>query len=519
MYNIKDFGAVGDGRNDTAAIQAAADLCRENGGGCIFIPVGEYEVTSVRLYSNTTLIIEQGARLLLDAQEENFEKRRGRYDTQIKRDAKSLLRAKDGETLTYNKKLHLEVLRFRTDTMFYAEEAENITIEGGTLDGRYPLFYDCGAQKQLDTQAPRWSRSESERFLFKLFRPHMMAFRKCKNLTLKNTRIINGPFFNIRILDCDTVLCENLSILTDKRCVNTDGINIGASKHCRIQGCHIVAGDDCIALSVGESLIQESDCEDIIIRDCSGDTNTNFVRIFSGIEVDGCYMRGICGVDALNAARKQKVSNVLVSDCVVSDGGAIVNIISVFGAIENIEIRNIQSHQTTGSPAAFIAIQNEGSIKNVTVDGVDCKAKGIATILGTTRESISGIKFRNCNFYIEPKTKLFGNGMIDPLIHYWVQDMAPYNFYLRHVTDVTVENCIAQWGEADLDDVMEIADLDKIPQEYRKLWREDMNPGDKFPCVSAFDVKNLTLDHFQCTGFNGCEPVKAESTDNLSIIG
>lgn len=36
FYDVKDFGAAGDGRTkDTAAIQSALDACGRAGGGCV----------------------------------------------------------------------------------------------------------------------------------------------------------------------------------------------------------------------------------------------------------------------------------------------------------------------------------------------------------------------------------------------------------------------------------------------------------------------------------------------------
>ncbi|WP_460427392.1 glycosyl hydrolase family 28-related protein, partial [Azotobacter armeniacus] len=45
-YNIKDFGAMGDGAtDDTAAIQAAIDAAHASGGGTVYLPAGEYRIS------------------------------------------------------------------------------------------------------------------------------------------------------------------------------------------------------------------------------------------------------------------------------------------------------------------------------------------------------------------------------------------------------------------------------------------------------------------------------------------
>ncbi|MFC3080128.1 glycosyl hydrolase family 28-related protein [Phenylobacterium terrae] len=44
-YNVKDYGAVGDGvANDRAAIQAAVDAAAQNGGGIVYLPAGTYGI-------------------------------------------------------------------------------------------------------------------------------------------------------------------------------------------------------------------------------------------------------------------------------------------------------------------------------------------------------------------------------------------------------------------------------------------------------------------------------------------
>lgn len=56
MLNVRDFGAKGDGTtNDTAAIQAAVDKAKSDGGGVVYIPNGTYIVDFVNIGGDTIL--------------------------------------------------------------------------------------------------------------------------------------------------------------------------------------------------------------------------------------------------------------------------------------------------------------------------------------------------------------------------------------------------------------------------------------------------------------------------------
>src|ERR1700746_4076360 len=54
-YNVRDYGAKGDGvKNDTASIQAAIDACDKAGGGTVFFPTGHYNETGLVVGSSAT---------------------------------------------------------------------------------------------------------------------------------------------------------------------------------------------------------------------------------------------------------------------------------------------------------------------------------------------------------------------------------------------------------------------------------------------------------------------------------
>lgn len=65
-YNVKYYGAKGDGTtDDTAAEQAALDACETAGGGTVWHPLGTYICSGLRIGSNTHLTGAKGAVLKL----------------------------------------------------------------------------------------------------------------------------------------------------------------------------------------------------------------------------------------------------------------------------------------------------------------------------------------------------------------------------------------------------------------------------------------------------------------------
>src|SRR5436305_87763 len=64
-YNVRDYGAVGDGKKlDTPALNAAVTACAAGGGGTVYIPPGNYLTGTVVLKSHVTLELDAGAKLL-----------------------------------------------------------------------------------------------------------------------------------------------------------------------------------------------------------------------------------------------------------------------------------------------------------------------------------------------------------------------------------------------------------------------------------------------------------------------
>ena len=65
IYNVKDFGAKGDGKTlDSPAINAAIEAAVADGGGQVLLPAGTYLSGSIRLKSNIDLHLSAGCTIL-----------------------------------------------------------------------------------------------------------------------------------------------------------------------------------------------------------------------------------------------------------------------------------------------------------------------------------------------------------------------------------------------------------------------------------------------------------------------
>ena len=64
-YDVKSFGAVGDGKAfDTASVNQAITAASDAGGGTVRFPAGTYLCYSIHLRSNIALYLDPGAVIL-----------------------------------------------------------------------------------------------------------------------------------------------------------------------------------------------------------------------------------------------------------------------------------------------------------------------------------------------------------------------------------------------------------------------------------------------------------------------
>jgi polygalacturonase len=112
-YNVRDFGAKGDGvAIDTVSVQSAIDACSKDKGGTVLIPAGDFVIGTIELKNNVTLHLVAQGKLLGSANPEHYKAGNG-------------IPPSNGNIV-----------------MISAANAENITIEGpGTIDGNGAKFF------------------------------------------------------------------------------------------------------------------------------------------------------------------------------------------------------------------------------------------------------------------------------------------------------------------------------------------------------------------------------------------
>lgn len=214
-YDIRDFGAVGDGKTlNTKAFQAAIDACTKNGGGVVIVPPGTYLTANFEMKDNVTLRIQGSATIKGSGKLADYT--RGRN-----------IPAGNGNYV-----------------LISAAGAQNFAIEGpGTIDGDGANYFN-GRGDGMGPTPPGMPRSTSTP---NVDRPHMLVFSECKNFKVENIFLTRSAYHTIRILNCEYVTFDKIRI--DCRVIqNNDGFHFGSCKYVTISNCNVRCFDDACAL-------------------------------------------------------------------------------------------------------------------------------------------------------------------------------------------------------------------------------------------------------------------------------
>ncbi|KAJ3677129.1 hypothetical protein LUZ60_002853 [Juncus effusus] len=219
VYNLTDFGAVGDGKTvNTEAFERAIGKIREfeeKGGGQLNVGAGLWLTAPFNLTSCMTLFLEQGA-VILGIQNENY------WPLMPPLPSYGFGREHVGP---------------RYGSLIHGQNLKDVIITGnnGTIDGQGKFWWRKYRAKLLNyTRGPlvqiMWSR----------------------DIIISNITLKNSPFWTLHPYDCKNVTISNLTILAPiKNAPNTDGIDPDSCEDMLIENCYISTGDDGIAIKSG----------------------------------------------------------------------------------------------------------------------------------------------------------------------------------------------------------------------------------------------------------------------------
>jgi polygalacturonase len=230
-FNVREFGAKGDGIHfDTAAIQRALDACADSGGTVEF-PAGTYLSKPLTLHSQTTVKLDAGATLQAGTNQSDFMKQPGDW----------LKATRNSDFIPFIGGKHLT----------------NVTLTGGVIDGGGAAW---------------WGEAEKARRIkpgYTLPRPNLIALEQGKNLCLKDITLQNSPKFHFVPGECEGVVISNVTVLAPVGAANTDALDPSGCKDVLITKCHIDVGDDNVCIKAGKKVAgREFASEDITVTDC-----------------------------------------------------------------------------------------------------------------------------------------------------------------------------------------------------------------------------------------------------------
>ncbi len=389
-FNVKDFGASGDGNiKDIVAIKEAVKKCKENSGGTIYFPPGNYVSGTIWFHDNMTVHIDTGA-VILESFVEGME----------------------------------SIGLFRPH-LFCADGANNIALTG---------LGSCRGQGVKMTQ----NSSQKERG----FRSGILFFQNCTNVKIRDVNIYDSDSWTVHLQGCKQVFVDSISIKNDKdRKTSNDGIDVNSCKYVHISNCHIVTSDDCIVLKTKK--LDFPDCENIVVNNCTLETLCSAIKI--GSETHRNF-RDILFSNCIIKNTSQGISIYLV------DGGTIERvsfsniIIQNLGEQLRIPVYPVLFHVSQRNPTSRL-----GSIRDLTMNNIQIKSNYGIVIQGTEQLNIENLKIQNVNFRVDDNLKFIPRRMgykygpkfgAEQMVEneYNNKNYHPAYINVSHVTDLAIEN-------------------------------------------------------------------------------
>lgn len=419
-YNVKDFGAIGDGTTENAAaIQKAIDTAAAHGGGIVQVPAGVYRTLTIFLKSHVTLRIDSGATLMGSPNLTGYSQVDPAYQSFMARSDK-----------------------YPQRVMIVAINEQDVAITGcGTINGN-------GNDPNLNVA--------------RLNSVNLVRFIKCHNVRMLGDgsgsmlKVVNSSHWTVQPMYCDTVHLQFVHI-ENYGGTTPDGLPISDCSNVLVEDCYVGADDDAITLKSGSPNITMRNFEIrntiALSRVCGFKVGPQTWGPILDVNLTGCTFGGAKKPPAtqfkkyqgifLNIGNHGYIDGVTIDSCTVKDEPSAIGIFlgrltdanwtdywpgagtpTGYGYIKNIIFRNLSTSKM-GNWGILIEGRDVSRIQNVTFDKVQLELPGGGTNLAIPAESPN--KYPNM-------------GDVYP-------QMPAYAFFLRHVDGIKFRDTYA-WNLA-----------------------------------------------------------------------
>ncbi len=321
MYDVRSFGAVGDGKTiDTPAVNRAIAAVAAAGGGTLRFPAGTYACYSIHLENGVALHLDSGATLLAASTPMNGATSGDRYD--------------DAEPNSGDNHYQDFGHSHWHNSLIWGEDLHDIAITGlGRIWGQ-------GLSRGYGSDTPR---AEAPGVGNKT-----IALKNCHNVVLRDFSILKGGHFGILATGVDNLIVANVTIDT-----NRDGMDIDCCRNARIAGCTVNSPwDDGICLKSSYALNEPRATENVTIANCCVSGSYEM-----GAVLDGTFRKFPEGFRVPRTGRIKfgtesngGFRNIAVSNCVF-DGCQGIALESVDGAdLEEVTITGITMRDIANAP-------------------------------------------------------------------------------------------------------------------------------------------------------------------------
>lgn len=441
--------------NNTKVLQAMLDDVYAKGGGTVYISGGDYKVTSIKVYSNTTLRIAEGSSIVNVTYDEKV------YLTELGTDDNGVAVSNFGSI------------------MIQITNSENVTIEGpGAIYANGASYTDesIGEGSALLPEAMTTFNIKDYVLAFRSYicyaktssgRGYTIRTNNVDGLTIYNLLSEESGNWNMRIHKSTDVVVENVIINNNVHVENADGINFVGCSGVTMTHCFVAAADDgiCLKTSALSSYSGDDGCSDHYISDCEVTSLASCFKIgtptsgaVDNINVTNCnffrsgIMGGYAGI-SLESADGTVMTNVNISDINMDGilspvliwlGNRMEHGVDEVGSISDVTIENIYAKDVDVS-SAIVGCTDEDDMSIIYyVEDVTLRNFYVTYREGVTEDlSLPGVleillAQTSSTVYPEISRVLYlGMGNYEESLMF---DMPVYGLYCRYVDGLTVEN-------------------------------------------------------------------------------